>query len=144
MKINPLATIGGIILISSLFLPWINSDSWWFRYDGSLKDMMAKTSNYIGTYNLGDFVRKECCQVVCIMLCFVFLFISGITSFFQFRWSVQAAAFLGFAGLLFYTAITLEFLMAVSFFAIGYGYYTAWIGVILIGLGSEFNNKIFS
>jgi len=106
--------------------------------------MIAETGHYINTYNLGDFIRKEFYQVLGIMMCFVFLLFSGALVFFQFEWGVRSAAFLSFFGLLFYTIMTLEFLMAINFFSIGYGYYVAWIGAISIGLGSELNREILS
>jgi len=137
MKINPIATIGGILVIFSVFLPWVMSDSWWFQSDGNLKDLMEKSFHDISSYSINDFGRKEAYQVLGIMVCFFYLIIGGIMALSQIKWAAHVAAVLCLTGLFFYTLITLNFLEAISYDAIGFGYYMAWIGAILTGVGGE-------
>jgi len=137
MKINPMATLGGILMIFSLFLPWVMSDSWWFQSEGNLKDLMEKSFHEIASYNFDDFGRKEAYQVLGIMICFFYLIIGGIVALSQIKWAAHVAAVLGISGLLFYTLITLDFLGAISYNTIGFGYYIAWVGTILTGIGGE-------
>jgi len=60
-------------MISSIFLPWITSTSWWFHYNGNLKDLMERTLYFIGSYSLNDFVKREPYQVIGIITCFIYL-----------------------------------------------------------------------
>jgi len=130
--------IGGAIMISSAFLPWVTSDSWWFQSEGNLENLMEKSFHDIGFHNNPDaFKEKEIYQLLGIMMCFLYLIIGGILAFSQVKWVAHIAASLGIAGLFIYTLVTLDFLGAIPYYDIGFGYYTGWIGSILTGLSAE-------
>lgn len=130
-----MATLGGILMIFSVFLPWVISDSWWFQSEGNLKDLVEKSFQDIGSYTLNDFGRKELYQLLGIMICFFYLIAGGVIALSQLKWAAHVAAVLGLIGLFFYTLITLDFLGAISYDTIGFGHYIAWIGTIIAGVG---------
>lgn len=130
-----MATLGGILMIISVFLPWVLSDSWWLQSDGNLKDLMEKSFHDIRVYDFNDFVKKELYQLLGILICFFYLIAGGIIAFSQRKWAAHVAAVLGLIGLFFYSFISLDFHGAISYEAIGFGHYLAWVGTILTGVG---------
>jgi len=138
MKINPLATLSGIVMIVSIFLPWVTSDSWWFQCDGSLIDLTEKGLRDMSSYNnIDDLMKKDLYQLIGIVICLLYLVIGGLLSLSQVRWLAHAAAVLGILGLFIYTVLTLDFLRTIPYDAIGFGYYIGWVGAILTGIGAE-------
>ena len=137
MKINYLATLGGLIMISSIFLPWVTSESWWLNQNGNLVDLTEKGFSDFSSYHIGDFGRKESYQVLGIMMCLVYLIIGGVLTLSQVKWMAHVGVGLSITGLLIYTLLTLSFLEDVQFNEIGFGYYMGWIGSILTGITTE-------
>lgn len=137
MKINYLATFGSLIMISSVFLPWVTSDSWWFNQNGSLVDLTEKGFSDFESYHLDDFGKKEVYQIFGIMMCLLYLIIGGLIALSQIKWVAQFGTGLSIAGLLIYTLLTLSFLSDIKFNEIGFGYYMGWVGTILVGISTE-------
>jgi hypothetical protein len=137
MKMNYLATLGGLIMISSVFLPWITSDSWWLNQNGSLVDLTEKGFSDFGSYHLNDFGKKELYQVFGIMMCLVYLIIGGLLTLPQVKWMAKFGTGLSISGLLIYTLLTLNFLSDIKFNEIEFGYYMGWVGTILLGISTE-------
>ena len=137
MKINYLATLGSLIMILSVFLPWVTSDSWWLNQNGSLIDLTEKSFKDFGSYHLDNFKSRESYQVLGVMMCLVYLIIGGVLILSQVKWMTQVGVGLSIAGLLMYTLITLSFLSDIQFNEIGFGYYMEWIGTIVVGISAE-------
>ena len=137
MKINLVATIGGILMIFSIFFPWILSETKWFQVTGNLRDLSQKSLEELKSYNLDDFKTRKSHQSLGIIMCFFSLLVGGILALIQIKQCTQAAAALGVIGLFLYTWLTLDFLKEIPYDILGSGYYFAWIATVLTGIGSE-------
>lgn len=135
-RINQVATLGGILLLASLFLPWTTGAAWWLHTHGRLYQLLLESVHQLALQE-GALLTMRTFQLLGVIQCFIFLLAGGVLALLQRKWMAQLAAVMTLGSLFFYTFVSLEALWAISAPSIGIGYLLAWPGVILIGMGGE-------
>lgn len=134
--INPAATLGGILLLASLLLPWTEGVAWWLHADSRLYELLLESVHQLALQH-GPLLTFRVFQLLGVIQCFIFLLAGGILALLQRKWMAQLAAVTTLCSLFFYTFVSLEALWTLSASSIGIGYLLAWPGVILTGIGGE-------
>ncbi|MDD3492254.1 MAG: hypothetical protein PHZ19_01995 [Candidatus Thermoplasmatota archaeon] len=138
MRIKPLTTIGALVLMASLFVPWVNNGSWWLQGKGALVNLAEKSFRDLSYCDgLDCFNQMEGYQYLSVLGCFVFLIAAAILSLYHRQWMGHGGAVFGVAGMVLFTFISLEALTAVPVQYLGIGFYMGWCGSIIVGWGIE-------
>lgn len=139
LKIDPLSLLAGLLMLGSIFVPWMRSADWSLGMTGSLVELTAKSFVEMASLHTGElFISSLFFQMVGVLGCMVFLVVGGGLVLLQVREDlVFVGAVFGVVGLLLFSLVTLNFLQDVSVVAIGGGYVMGWIGAVLAGIVGE-------
>jgi hypothetical protein len=138
MKIRIITTLGALVMIASLFVPWITNASWWLQDDGTIVEL-AETSfqNLAYCEGLSCLGTLQFYQDISLLGCFIFLAAAAIVALYHQGWMGHMGAIFAVTAMLLFSFIPLEFFTAVSIQSLGIGYFMGWGGSILIGWGVE-------
>ena len=138
MKIKIITTMGALVTIVSLFVPWVTVSQWWLDDQGTIVELAEKSfQNLAYCQGLNCLESIEFYQYLSTLGCFIFLVAAAVVSLYHQKWMGHMGAVFGVTAMILFSFISLEFLTALPIQGLGLGYIMGWCGSVLIGWGVE-------
>jgi hypothetical protein len=138
MKIRIITTIGALVILGSLFVPWITNAEWWLDSRGNIVELAEKSFQDLAYCNNVDCLKSiQFYQGISVLGCFIFLAAAAIIALYHQEWMGHLAPIFAVTAMLLFSLISLEFFTALRIQDLNLGYFMGWGGSILIGWGVE-------
>lgn len=139
MQLDALPVFAGLLMLGSIFLPWVRPTEWSLGIDGSLIALTEQSFIEMASFpTLEGFTSFRFYQLLAILGCMVFFLVGSGLVMLQIRTDlIFVGGLFGVGGLLMFSLVTLDFLREISLVSLGVGYLVGWMGAIAAGIVGE-------
>jgi hypothetical protein len=143
LKPDPLPVFAGLVMLSSIFLPWIRPTAWSLGIDGSLISLGGQSFIEMASFSTAEgFTSFRFWQLLAVLGCLIFILIGAGLVILQIRTGlIFMGGLFGVGGLLMFSLISLDFLSELSLGSLDLGYPLGWVGAIAAGIVGEQEEK---